>query len=106
MRRSTCCLLVVLFGSWSSSLGQSAPKLTYPKIVATFHRFGLTAELPPTTIYTPKNWGTFRISIVMVGTVANGQINPIGKEDCGLQMEPERTLRFIRATRFCLQIFG
>jgi hypothetical protein len=71
MRRSTCCLLVVLFGSWLSSFGQSAPKLTSPKIVATFQRLGLTADLPPTTIYTPKNWGTFRVSIVMVGTVAN-----------------------------------
>jgi hypothetical protein len=73
MRRSTCCLLVVLFGSWLSSFGQSAPKLTSPKIVATFQRLGLTADLPPTTIYTPKNWGTFRVSIVMVGTVSNQQ---------------------------------
>jgi hypothetical protein len=76
MRNATCCLLVVLFGSWSSSLGQNAPKFTTPQIVATFERLGLTAELPPTTIYTPKDWGTFRISIVMVGTVANGQVNP------------------------------
>jgi hypothetical protein len=71
--RRTCYLLVVLFGAWSSSLGQSAPKFTTPQIVATFHRLGQTAEIPPTTIYTPKNWGTFRISIVMVGTVASGQ---------------------------------
>src|SRR5579863_7213603 len=56
MRRSTCCLLVILFGSWLSSFGQSTPKLTSPKIVATFQRLGLTADLPPTTIYTPKNW--------------------------------------------------
>jgi hypothetical protein len=71
MRRSTCCLLVLLFGCWLSSFGQSAPKLTSPKIVATFQRLGLTADLPPTTIYTPKNWGTFRVSIVMVDTVSN-----------------------------------
>jgi hypothetical protein len=71
MRRSTCSLLVVLFGSWLSSFGQSAQKLTSPKIVATFQKVGLTADLPPTTIYTPKNWGMFRVPIVMVDTVSN-----------------------------------
>jgi hypothetical protein len=72
LRRSTCCLLVVLFGSWLSSFGQSAPKLTSPKIVATFERLNQTARIGQTTIYTPKTWGTFRVSIIMVGTVANG----------------------------------
>jgi hypothetical protein len=72
MRRSTCCLLVVLFGSWLSGSGQSAPKLTSPKIVATFERIGQTAEIPPTVIYTPPKWGTFRVSMVMVLTVGNG----------------------------------
>jgi hypothetical protein len=72
MRRSTCCLLAILFGSWLSSFAQSAPRLTSPKIVATFERIGQTAEIPPTIIYTPKKWGTFRISIVMVGTEASG----------------------------------
>ena len=74
MRYAICCL-VFLFGSWSSSFSQNAPKLTTPRIVATFERLGLTAELPPIAIYTPKTWGTFRISVVMVGTVANGQYN-------------------------------
>jgi hypothetical protein len=64
--RNAICLLVALCGSWSSGFGQSAPKFTSPRIVATFERLGLTAELPPTTIYTPKNWGTFRISVVLV----------------------------------------
>jgi hypothetical protein len=72
MRRSTCCLLVILFGSWLSSFGQSTPKLTSPKIVATFERIGQTAEIPPTVIYTPPKWGTFRVSMVMVLTVGNG----------------------------------
>ena len=71
MRRATCCLLVVLLAS-CVSFGQSAPKFTTPRIVATFERLGLTSEMPPITLYTPKNWGTFRISISMVGTVANG----------------------------------
>jgi len=71
MRRATF-LLLFLSASWASSLGQSAPKFTTPRIVATFERLGLTHELPPTTLYTPKTWGTFRISMVMVGTVANG----------------------------------
>jgi hypothetical protein len=74
MRRTTA-LLVMVFGSWLSSLGQSAPKFTAPQIVATFHRLNQAAEIPPTTVYTPKSWGTFRISIVMVGTVANGTSN-------------------------------
>jgi hypothetical protein len=73
MRRSTCCLLVVLFGSWLSTLGQSAPKFTTPQIVATFQRLNQIGEISPTTIYTPKNWGTFRVSIVMVGTTGNGE---------------------------------
>ena len=72
MRNVTCCLLVVLFGSWSSSLGQSAPKFTSPKIVATFERLGQTNEIKPVTIYTPPQWGTFRISVVMVLTVKGG----------------------------------
>ena len=71
MRNTTCCLLVVLFGSWSSSLGQNAPKFTTPQIVATFQRLNQTAEIPPTTLYTPPKWGTFRVSVVMVDTVAN-----------------------------------
>jgi len=71
MRRSTCCLLAILFGSWLSSFAQSAPKLTSPKIVATFERIGQTAEIPVTTLYTPQKWGTYRISVVMVLTVGN-----------------------------------
>jgi hypothetical protein len=73
MRNVTCCLLVVLFGSWSSSLGQSAPKFTSPKIVATFERIGQTAGFPPTTLFTPQHWGTYRVSIVMVETSAGGE---------------------------------
>jgi len=60
MRRSTCCVLVELFGSWLRSFGQSTPKFTTPQIVATFQRLNQTGEIPPTTIYTPKNCGTFR----------------------------------------------
>src|SRR5579863_1583158 len=75
MRRSTCCLLVVLLGSWMSSVGQNAPTFASPKIVATFERLDQTADLPLTTIYTPPKSGTFRISIVMVETVGNGDPN-------------------------------
>ena len=70
--RRICCLLVVLFGSWSSSIGQSAPKFTTPRIVATFERLGQTGSISPITIYMPKKWGTFRCSLVMVLTEANG----------------------------------
>jgi len=61
MRKSTCCVLVMLFGSWLSSLGQSAPKATFPRVVATFHQYGLTDALPPTTIYTMQQEKTFRL---------------------------------------------
>lgn len=74
MRRSICLLIVVL-GAWSASLGQNAPKLTHPRIVATLERVGLTTPLATKTLYTPKEWGTFRVSIVMVGTVPNGKYN-------------------------------
>jgi hypothetical protein len=73
MRRPTFLLLILLSVSWASNFGQSAaPKLTSPIIVATFERLGQTTRIAPTTIYTPLDWGTFRVSIVMVGTVANG----------------------------------
>jgi hypothetical protein len=72
MRNATCFLLVVLFGSWSNSLWQNAPKFTTPQIVATFARVNQTAVISPTTIYTPKNWGTFRVSVVMVLITKNG----------------------------------
>jgi hypothetical protein len=73
MRNATYCLLVVLFGSWSSSLGQKAPQFTTPQIVATFQRLNQTKQLGPVTLYTPPQWGMFRISIVAVGVVANGE---------------------------------
>jgi hypothetical protein len=72
MRRSTCCLLVLLFGSWLSGSGQSAPRLTSPKIVATFERLGLTNGMKTVRIYTPPQWGTFRVSVVMVSTAPAG----------------------------------
>jgi|ERR1022692_1218147 hypothetical protein len=70
--RRTCYLLVMLFLSWTSSFGQSAPKLTSPRIVATFQRLGQTGPIDPVTIYTPRQWGTFQISIIIVETVAGG----------------------------------
>ena len=75
MSRSTCSLLMLVLVSWLSSFGQNAPKTTFPRVVATFHRYGQTADLSPTTIYTPKNSGTFRVSVVMVLTVGNGNGN-------------------------------
>jgi hypothetical protein len=72
MRNATFCSLVVLVGSWSSSVGQSAPNVTFPRVVAKFARMAQTGEISPTIIYTPKNWGTFRISLIMVLTVGNG----------------------------------
>ena len=72
LMRRACFLLVVVLLASCLSIGQSVPKLTSPQIVATFQRLRQTAEIPPTIIYTPQKWGTFRVSIVMVLTVANG----------------------------------
>jgi hypothetical protein len=38
---------------------------------------GQTKEIKPVTIYTPPQWGTFRISIIMILTVANGNNGPL-----------------------------
>jgi hypothetical protein len=75
MRRSTCCLLVVVFGSWLSSFGQSASKTpskaapwSFPRVVARFKLLGQTRAITPTTVFVTKTWGTFRISTAMVRT--------------------------------------
>lgn len=76
MRRAMYYLFLVLLGCLASSSGQDGPKpsrIVYPRIVATFKRFNQTGPFAPVAIYTPKNWGTFRCSIVMVLTKANGQ---------------------------------
>jgi len=39
--------------------------------VATYQRLNLTHEIRRTIIYTPKDWGTFRISLLMTLNVAN-----------------------------------
>src|SRR5580704_5037807 len=63
MRNAICCLLVVLFGLGLSSFGQSAPKFTSPRIVATFQRLNQTTGIPGTLLFTPQDWGTFRVTI-------------------------------------------
>ena len=73
MRRTTLFLLVFLSVAGASSRGQQhRPRILTPQIVATFERLGRTSEIPPTTIYTPPQQGTFRISTVMVETESNG----------------------------------
>src|SRR5437899_2746716 len=91
MRRAT--LLVFLSVSWASSLAQRAPKFTTPQIVATFQRLNQTTTIPRTTIYTPTTSGTFRISIVMVGVVAGGDVGywvgrPRFTDDAGPGQKP------------------
>jgi hypothetical protein len=79
MGKAMCYLFVVLLGCCTSSFGQDGPKKSgqnvYPRIVATFKRIDQTGPFSPVTIYTPKNWGTFRCSIVMVVTKGNSQTN-------------------------------
>jgi hypothetical protein len=42
------------------------------QVVATFHRVNQTGPIGPITIYTPSQWGTYRVSISMVLAVGNG----------------------------------
>jgi hypothetical protein len=75
MRRATILSLIFLAVSWVSGFGQSAPKFTSPKIVATFQRLNRTTEIHPTAIYKPSSWGMFRVSVVIVAIKANGEGN-------------------------------
>ena len=78
LQKTIVCALAVLFGSWASTFGAGVatkPILGQPVIVAAYERLDITGRVAPITIYTPQQWGTFRVPIVMVGTVANGQSN-------------------------------
>ena len=69
MRKPTI-VLILLFAVCLSGFGQNTPaKAVYPRIVKTFQLFNQTAPLSPITIYTPKDWGTFRISASIIRTV-------------------------------------
>jgi hypothetical protein len=94
MRKSTCCVLVMLFGSWLSSLGQSAPKATFPRVVATFHQYGLTDALPPTTIYTPKNGARSASRLSWWGSRLI-ESTPCGQENFSFWMQQEKTFRLL-----------
>jgi len=72
MRNVTCCLLVILFGSCLSSLGQKTSKLTSPQIVATYQRLNRTGAIDRAVLYDPALWGIFRVSLIMTLTEANG----------------------------------
>jgi hypothetical protein len=69
MRKPTI-VLTLLFAVCLSGVGQNTPaKAVYPRIVKRFQLFNQTATFSPITIYTPKDWGTFRLSASMVRTV-------------------------------------
>ena len=69
MRKPTL-VLTLLFAVCLSCFGQNAPaKAVYPRIVKRFQLFNQSAPLSPITIYTPKDWGEFRISASIVRTV-------------------------------------
>lgn len=74
MRQAILCFLLLVLGS-RIGYGQEPTKsnATFPRVVATFKLLNQTAPISQTTIYTPKKWGTFRISLIMVLTVKNGR---------------------------------
>ena len=61
MRSATCCLLVVLFGSWSSSLGQKAPKFTTSRIVERSSDSDRRETSSPPQPTHPRNEGPFDV---------------------------------------------
>jgi len=69
MRKLTSAL-ILLFAVCLSGFGQNIPaNPIYPRIVKRFQLFNQTSPLSPATIYTPKDWGTFRISASIIRTV-------------------------------------
>jgi hypothetical protein len=78
VRKTIVGLLVVTFGFQISSFEAAAkqPTVTSPVIVATYKRIGLTGKVGPVKLYTPTQWGTFRVSFILVLTKANGNPEP------------------------------
>jgi hypothetical protein len=69
MRNATICLLVVLLGAWTSSVGQNATtRGHYPQVVAKVHLTGQTAVIPQTTLVSPKKDGFYRVSAYIAST--------------------------------------
>lgn len=67
MRRKLLLLFVV---GLATCVGGSAADT--PHIVAKFELLNQTGPIPTTTVFTPKHWGTFQISTIIVQTVASG----------------------------------
>jgi hypothetical protein len=64
-------VFTMLFAACLSCFGQGAPaQATYPRIVKRIQLLNQTKAISPMTIYTPKDWGMFRVSVVMVETIA------------------------------------
>jgi hypothetical protein len=80
MRNTTLCLLAVMLGSVAQGFGQEAathPSNTnLPRVVATFKRWNQDHEISPRTIFTPKGFGVYRISIVVVVTAGSPEDGP------------------------------
>jgi hypothetical protein len=75
MRNSIFCLLAILLGLSPSGFTQAAISqsttnddrhIDSPRIVAEFARFGQTATIPLTTLFTPKEDGLYRLSAYFV----------------------------------------
>jgi|HubBroStandDraft_5_1064220.scaffolds.fasta_scaffold323477_1 hypothetical protein len=69
--RNTLLLLTILLGLTGASFGQTG----LPQTVATIQRFNQTGPLPMDTLWAPAFPGIYRVTIVMVVTVGNGQPN-------------------------------
>lgn len=74
MRRTLWLVAFFLGGvlSFAQTTGTTGSTTTFPRVVATFQRCGLTEAIPTTTIFTPTKTGYYRISIYTVLPVDNG----------------------------------
>jgi hypothetical protein len=73
--RNTLRLLVILWGAMGVSFGQTATASGLPQVVATFQRFNQTGPISMDRVWVPAESGIYRITVVMVVTVGNGQQN-------------------------------
>jgi hypothetical protein len=71
--RNVLRLLVILAGLSSVGFGQTAVPSGLPKVVATFQSLNQTGTIQIHTLFTPPEEGLYRVTVVMIVTVGNGQ---------------------------------
>jgi len=94
MRRTAICWLAVVLFALLGFCQTTTPKQTtgsiFPVVVAKVARWHQTGSIPATTLFTPKHFGVYRASGLIVTTVAGSAGNLVGyitwKDGAGAQM--------------------